>query len=268
MFQRSNEKLAIGLNTEHRKPGQRVDQFSQRRLAIRSASDDFGEHRVVMNSYLASCFHAVIDSNSADGRSAPFEYRSSRGQEVVCRVFCIDASLYRVTCLPNIFLRDLERLSFRNLDLKLYQIESRYHLGHRVFDLEPRVDFNEVELTRRGENEFDRPGIRVANRTSRIERGFADLFAQIRGDGRRRTLLDDLLMTALNRAFAFEEVNQIAVMIAEDLNFDVTCALDVLFEEQRCVSESLVGFAARGFNRGFKFGGNTNYAHALAAATC
>src|SRR6185295_8016755 len=111
MFQRANKKLAIGLNTQHRKPRQRVDQFSQSRLAIRSTSDDLREHRVVMNPDFASCFYAVIDSNPTDGRRAPLENSSRCGQEVVCRVFGIDASLYRVTCLSQVFLSDRKRLT-------------------------------------------------------------------------------------------------------------------------------------------------------------
>ena len=62
-----------------------------------------------MNPDFASCFHTVIDSNSADGRRAPLENRSRRGQEVVCRVFGIDASFYCVTRLTDILLRELER---------------------------------------------------------------------------------------------------------------------------------------------------------------
>src|SRR6185295_19806412 len=123
-----------------------------------------------------------------------------------------------------------KRLTAGNLDLKLDQINARDHLGHRVLDLQPRVHFDEVELARRRENKFDRAGIRVANRASGRERGLAKLFAQFWTDGRRRTLFNDLLMAALNRALAFEQVNQIAVMIAEDLHFDVTCSLDVLFD--------------------------------------
>ena len=70
----------------------------------------------------------------------------------------------------------------------------------------------------------------------------------LRDRGRRR-LLDQLLMTALNRAFAFAEGNDAAGGIAEDLDLDVTWALEVLFDIDVRRSESALRFAACGIER-------------------
>jgi hypothetical protein len=61
-------------------------------------------------------------------------------------------------------------------------------------------------------------------------------------------------------------MNQIAVMVADDLHFDVTRSLDIFFDEQSRVPESFLCLAPRGLNRDFKFGRSTNDAHALSAA--
>ncbi len=62
---------------------------------------------------------------------------------------------------------------------------------------------------------------------------------------RRGRLLDDLLVTPLDRAFAFEEVDDIAVLVPEDLEFDVPRMLQVLFDQHLLVAECAVGFASR-----------------------
>ena len=56
---------------------------------------------------------------------------------------------------------------------------------------------------------------------------------------RRRGDLDDLLMPALHRAIALEQMDEVAVLVAEQLHFDVPGAADELFEEH-------VGDAERG----------------------
>src|SRR5207249_2746305 len=54
---------------------------------------------------------------------------------------------------------------------------------------------------------------------------------------RRRAFLDDLLVSALNRALALEEVHDVAMPIAEHLNFDMLGMVDEPFNVERAVSE-------------------------------
>ena len=62
---------------------------------------------------------------------------------------------------------------------------------------------------------------------------------EIRGRGD----LDDLLMPALHRAIALEEVDEIAVLVAEQLHFDVRGALDELLQEDVGTAEGRAGLA-------------------------
>ena len=62
---------------------------------------------------------------------------------------------------------------------------------------------------------------------------------EVRGRGD----LDDLLMPALQRAIALEEMDQVAVLVAEQLHFDVAGACDELFEEDVGDAERRAGFA-------------------------
>ena len=52
-------------------------------------------------------------------------------------------------------------------------------------------------------------------------RGGPETGPQLGVDGGRRRLLDDLLVAALDGAFPLEEVDDVAVGVAEDLHLDV-----------------------------------------------
>ena len=50
------------------------------------------------------------------------------------------------------------------------------------------------------------------------------------------------MIAALHRAIAFVEVDNIAVLVSEDLNFDVLSSLNVAFEKNCGVSAGVLGF--------------------------
>ena len=54
---------------------------------------------------------------------------------------------------------------------------------------------------------------------------------------------DNFLVSSLNGAIALVEVNDVPVLIAEDLDFDVPCASDEFFEEDFVATESVFRFA-------------------------
>jgi hypothetical protein len=67
--------------------------------------------------------------------------------------------------------------------------------------------------------------------------------ADVVGQDRRRALLDQLLMVALDRAVALAEVDAVAVAVAEHLDLDVAAALDQALEEHAIVAEGAPGLA-------------------------
>src|SRR3546814_14246049 len=58
-----------------------------------------------------------------------------------------------------------ERLAGGDAQLLVDQIDAGDFFGHRVFDLQARVHFQEVELSALAEDEFDGAGVAVANRS-------------------------------------------------------------------------------------------------------
>src|SRR5262249_61065227 len=76
-------------------------------------------------------------------------------------------------------------------------------------------------------------GAGAAARPRRCE----ELSPKLRVDDRRRALLDDLLMAALDRALPLADGDALAPRVAHDLHLDVTGALDQLLGVDGRVSE-------------------------------
>ena len=76
-----------------------------------------------------------------------------------------------------------------------------------------------------------------------------DLGSQLVVDRRRRGLLDQLLMTALDRAVAFAEVDDVAVLVGEHLDLDVARVGEIALEVDGRVREELLALARGALER-------------------
>ena len=115
-----------------------------------------------------------------------------------------------------------------------------------MLDLQARIGLDEVERAGVGvQEELDASGVRVARGACQRQRRRAEappLDLGQEGSGRP---LDDLLMAALHRAIPLEQVHQVPVEIAEDLDLDVTRAPHELLDVHLVVAEGERGFASR-----------------------
>ena len=94
-------------------------------------------------------------------------------------------------------------------------------------------------------DELDGAGGVVADRLRQRDRLRAHLLARRLVEQRRRRLLDDLLVAALDRAFALAEMDDVAVLVAQHLDFDVARVLDVFLDEHAVVAERALRLRAR-----------------------
>src|SRR5690606_16356342 len=83
---------------------------------------------------------------------------------------------------------------------------------------------------------------------------------------RRRRALDDLLVAALDGAVALEEMHDIAVCIAQNLDLDMARALHELFQIDLVLAESGLRFALAFGDLAGKIGLGPDDAHAAPAA--
>ena len=150
-----------------------------------------------------------------------------------------------------------------------HQINIINSFGDTVFNLQARIDFEEIEsVARRVVYKFDRTGRTVRNALHKSQSSFMQRFASLFGQARRRRFFNDLLVTALHRAIAFTKHNSIPFAIAKDLHFDMAAAFHILFDKEACILE--VVFAQpldsiKAFNE-FLFA--VANAHANTATTC
>ena len=138
--------------------------------------------------------------------------------------------------------------------------------GDRMLDLQARVHLHEIEAPVGADDEFDRAGVHVADGLRRAHGRGRHRGAGRRVDEGRGRFLDDLLVAALHRAFALEQVHAAAMRVAEDLHLDVARPLEEALEHEAAVAECAFGLAARAADRLVERRGFAHDAHALAAA--
>src|SRR5262245_45321417 len=115
-----------------------------------------------------------------------------------------------------------------------------------MLDLDARVHFDEEPLVAvQVEEELDGAGVVVADFGSDFHGGLTERIANLGRQGNRRRDLDDFLMPALDGAVAFVQVNHAAVLVPEDLDFDMFGSGNVLLQKDRRIAEGPLGLTAR-----------------------
>ena len=137
----------------------------------------------------------------------------------------------------NFILLDGQRLTRCDAQLLFDQVNTGNHLGHRVFNLNTGVHFNEVELAVfEQELKSTRPAI------ADIDTGFratlADVATQFRGDTRCWCFFDHFLVTTLHGAVTFCQIDSVTLTVSQHLNFDVAWVFQVFFHVHHVVAES------------------------------
>ena len=110
-----------------------------------------------------------------------------------------------------------------------------------MFHLKTGVHFKEVEVLVAVHDEFDRTGRGIANGLRQGDGLLAHCFAGGFVKERRRGLLHDLLVAALDRTFAFAQIDTIAVGVAQHLNFDVARLGDEFLDKDTIIAKAIGG---------------------------
>jgi hypothetical protein len=196
--------------------------------------------------------------------------RAGGGQEVVVGVLGADARLDRVAVDLQVGLLQGQRLARGHAQLPFDEVQAGDGLGHGVLHLQPRVHLHEEEVHLAAfallDDELHGARAHVVHGARRSHRGIAHLLAHGFGHAGRGRFFQYLLVAALHRAVALEQVHVVALRVAEHLDLDVARALHVLLDQHRVVAEAVDGLAlARGERRREVFR-LVDRAHALAAA--
>ena len=154
----------------------------------------------------------------------------------------------------------------RDHDLALDQVDVGDHLRDRVLDLNAGIHLNEVQAPVLIHQKFDRARVGVADRSQRSAQHLPDLAAQLGRDLRRRRLFEQLLMAALDGAFALAQADHVAVLVGQYLKFDVAGMVDVLLHVEVAVAECCGGLGLGRFEESRQFLFAAHDAHAASAA--
>ena len=113
-----------------------------------------------------------------------------------------------------------------------------------MLDLEPRVHFEEIRASLSlVHDELDRAGGIVADGAAKLQRGVEESCADPVGKVGGGRLFQELLVVALDRAVALEQMHEVAGAIAGELHFEMARVEDEFLEQDRVVAEG--GFRFR-----------------------
>ena len=109
---------------------------------------------------------------------------------------------------------DDERLARGDAQLLADDVDPGAQLRDRMLDLQPGVQLDEVERAVGADEELERARVAVADRPRSALGRRLHLLARLGRQRRRRRLLDQLLVAALDRALALAEREHAAVRVA------------------------------------------------------
>ena len=161
--------------------------------------------------------------------------------------------------------REAQRLAARHADLLAHEVDARHELGDGVLHLEAGVHLEEPELAVLVE-ELDGAGVVVAARLGDLHGRLAHRLARLGREGRRRALLDQLLVAPLGRAVALAHPHDVAVGVADHLHLHVARPGEVALDVALVAPEALERLGLRRLQRGVGLVGALHHAHAATAA--
>src|SRR3546814_6972474 len=107
-----------------------------------------------------------------------------------------------------------------------YQIKASDALGYWVLNLKTRIHFQEIEALVGPHDEFDCACAIIADSPGQRDSLLTHRLARFGINEGRRCFFNDLLMSTLDRAFAFTQINDVAMLLAQHLTFNLPRAFD------------------------------------------
>src|SRR5580765_2999521 len=150
-------------------------------------------------------------------------------------------------------------------DLGLHQVKAGDHFRDRMLHLDASVHFNKVEAPIFIHQELNRANIHITDFRKRLFQFLANIATQLLRYARGRRFFQQLLVPALDAAFALAQADDAPVRVAQHLELNVARPLNELFHVEIAIAEGRRGFRLRGVERTFQFGLTADHAHAAAA---
>ena len=166
----------------------------------------------------------------------------------------------------DVLLPERQRLARGDEHLLAHEVDARDHLRDGVLDLDARVHLHEEVLAVGCEEPFDRPGGPVAGRARRIDGERPDAGPERSVDTGRGRLLDELLVTPLDRAVALAEVDDVVVGVREHLHLHVPRIDQIALRVHGGIAEVALALAGGRLEGALRVLRRVHHLHALATA--
>src|SRR5256885_8881906 len=148
------------------------------------------------------------------------------------------------------------------------QVESGGELSHGMLHLQSGVHFKEIEIPALVNQEFYSSCVSVGGSSGYTDRDLPHPPPHLGVDNRRWRLLQYLLVAPLNRALAFSQIDDVAMLIGQDLHFNMSWIEQRFLEVDFAISEGPPGFTLCSFQRRAKFFLRVHQTHPFTAAAC
>ena len=241
LVEQGHEERDVGRDAAHAELGQGAAGPAHRGGEVAPAAGDLDQQRVEVRADLrAGVGRAAVEPHARARRRAVGRDHPDVGAELVGRVLGGDPALQREAVQRDRVLREtqvLQGLPRRDAHLARHEVDVGDLLGDRVLHLDAGVHLDEVVVAVAVEQELDGAGVDVADLLGELHGVRADRLAGLRRQVRGRRDLDDLLVPALHRAVALEQVHDVPGAVGEDLHLDVPRVDHGLLEDHRRVAE-------------------------------
>ena len=181
---------------------------------VRSAAGELDQHGVEVRADLGAHEDgAAVEPHAGAARRAVRRDPAGVGPEPLAGSSVV---MRHCSAAPRICSRScvrsevIEGLAAGDPQLGPHEVDVGDLLGHRVLDLDARVHLDEDVAAVGREEELHRAGVDVADLAREGHGVGAHALAQLRVEVGRRRDLDDLLVAALHRAVALEQVDHVA----------------------------------------------------------
>ena len=252
----------IGVDAFDHRLGQRRAHAGQSLLARVAVHDDLADHRVVVGRHKVVGVSVRIHTHTGAAWRVPGGDATGGRNELV-RVFRIHPALDGVATDLDLALGEGQLFASRHHDLRLHDVHARDQLGHRVLHLHAGVHFNEIELAVFVQ-ELERARTAVADLLAGRNAALADLLDQLARNAGRWRLFNDLLVAALHGAVALAQVHRVAMLVGQDLDFDVAGVLEKLLHVHRRIAKRGTRFGLGHLHRVDQGSLGVHHAHATA----
>ena len=202
-------------------------------LAISTPNQQLGQQGIKAARHFVSRMSVRVAADAKPAREMTLP-KSTRTGNKFPRILSVQTALDGMTPPGDVLLIHRQRLALCYTDSKFHEVVAGDEFGDRVLNLNAWVDLEEVEITVGISQEFERRQTLVAHGLRTLAHKGSDFCSFFIGEP--GSFLHQFLMSALNGTKPFAEMNGVFT-VAQNLEFDVLCAFDVLLHEDALVAK-------------------------------